>query len=134
MHRLIIIAMGVIVGLMFAWAIYPLIATAATVSMHVEWAVNGMPATGDAGFVIYTRPAGTDSWVETARITDPAARSYDGSMTVNQGVNELRMTSYIGDQESDPSDIITYEWIQPATPAGPPVPTVIIQFGAAVTP
>ena len=105
----------------------------ATVNMHAEWAVNGMPTSADSGFVIYTRPAGTREWVETARISDPSARSYDGPMEVNKGVNELRMTSFIGEQESDPSNIVTYEWIQPETPGTPPIPTVIIQF-STITP
>ena len=100
---------------------------AAEVNLEIEWAVNNMP-TDKGGFRMYIMRPGETDWTRLWEITDPTQRIWEGSVNIEKGANKFCMTTFIDNQESAHSEVYTYEYIEPDTPAGPPVPTVIIRF------
>ena len=99
----------------------------AEIDFEVKWAVNGMPA--DGGFRFYRVISEEDNEL-IFDITDSSQRVWNGKVTVNEGVNRFFMVTYLDELESERSDEFTYEWIEPDTPGGLPVPVVIINFNS----
>ena len=109
-------------------------AHAGDLAVNLQWAVNGMPDTG--GFRLHVKTPTSPDWFVAWETQDVTLRKADVVISgVTTGVTEFYFTSFTGSGsnlvESEKSRVSTYEYIEAETPSGPPVPTVIIKFGAA---
>jgi hypothetical protein len=101
-------------------------ALAGPVNVSIDFAYNGN-STETAGFKLYHKlPDGSE--VVAVDLTDPEVRSWSGTMDVPSGRSEFTLAAYNADEESGRSTVFPFEYIEPETDGGLPVPTVIIRF------
>ena len=100
-------------------------AHSAEINASFEWTHNGIGDTLATGFKMYRVVDGVETL--TVDVTDGTARTWTGSIEVDEGRNIFHLTAYNATEESGPSNQAVLEYMEPATGAMPP-PTVMIRF------
>lgn len=123
MKNLLILLLSFFVTISMGWAVF---ANAGEVNMNVQYTFNGTEEMEVVGFKLYqTDPIGND--VLVADIIGPDIRAWTGTVDVSEGRSVFYLTSYNTTVESNRSNGVPFEYMEPETGAIPP-PTIIIKF------